>query len=120
MEEKISDKNESIFRLNSRLQNLEKLGQVLEQKGDELHQLDSQFHFEREQRLVLEKELKMLERDNSSLSQKLEIMEFDKHKLSELVSELKRSEVSYQMQIERLDSSLKYASLEQEKHSREN
>lgn len=99
LEEKLADKNETIGRLNSRLRNLEKLGEALEQRGDELNQLDSEFHFEREQRLVLEKELKLLEKDNQVLHQKIEYLESDKNRQVELLNESKREEVVYQMQL---------------------
>lgn len=97
LEEKLADKNETIVRLNSRLRNLEKLGQALEQRGDELNQLDSEFHFEREQRLVLEKELKLLEKENQILHQKVDHLESEKSRQIELLNESKRGEVAYQM-----------------------
>lgn len=47
-------------------------------------------------------------------------MESEKFRSIEATSELRRSEVSYQMKIQKLESSLKYSSLELEKISSEN
>jgi CII-binding regulator of phage lambda lysogenization HflD len=75
LEHKLDDKEQTIDRLNSRLQNLDKIGGALEEKGDQLNQLDSQFHKEREIRLVVEKELKILTKENFALGEKIDAKE---------------------------------------------
>lgn len=89
-EQKLEDKDQTINRLNSRLQNLERLGGALEQKGDELHELDSKFHKEREIRLVIERELDIIQKENKALEERLDSKEQQKYAVFEQLNEHKR------------------------------
>jgi chromosome segregation ATPase len=90
LEHRLEDKEQTIDRLNSRLQNLERIGGALEEKGDQLNELDSKFHKERELRLVLQKELKILEKENMAMEDKLESKEAQKYQIFEELNAEKR------------------------------